>query len=517
MTAILVTLKLESPLLITGISNGEENSSRSLSYIPGSALRGALISRIKSDDLPLDSVGKIFFTGAVRFLNAYPLDQDGKRMLPFPASWRIEKGQKTETVDVADLAIATNKDKNKTVEKLYIGKSGQVNYAYSPEKEIAVHIASQERGTVKAGTSTVFQYQSLARGLKFGALIVVDEQSDLEKVEKLLTPNTLYLGRSRSAGYGKVTIENFQRMNVPEVNSTSAQATVITLLSDLILRDEHGQPTHDLDGYLSRRLGKTIKNQSAFIKSTEVGGFNRKWKLPLPQMPSLGMGSVFVYPSDQLAPADLADMLEKGIGERRVDGFGRIAINWHGNPQPKLGSIEKTVSPDMTEEAKKKTYPLSEVSKDLARRMSERLARTTLEQNLAAEVQKYEVRGSITNHQLARLRGILRSAIDSEDKKFDEVTKFFEGLKESAQKQWHNSRLYKDNKIVGARLELWMKERGENCDGLSILKFDNAQKVAGLKAEMSNSFKREYTLRLMEAMLNSAMKSKEANHERAME
>lgn len=511
MTAILVTLKLESPLLITGISNGEENSSRTLSYIPGSALRGALISRIKSDDLPLDSVGKIFFSGAARFLNAYPLDQDGKRMLPFPASWRIEKGQKAENVDVADLAIAMNKDKNETVEKQYIGKSGQVNYAYSPEQEIAVHIASQDRGTVKAGTSTVFQYQSLARGLKFGALIVVDEQSDLEKVEKLLTPNTLYLGRSRSAGYGKVTIENFRRVHEPETNSTSTHVTVITLLSDLILRNEYGQPTHDLDGYLSRRLGKTIKNQSAFLKSTEVGGFNRKWKLPLPQMPSLGMGSVFVYPANQLSPADLAQMLEKGIGERRMDGFGRIAVNWHGDSLAALGAEKEHVP------SEEKSYPLSEASKDLARKMSERLARTTLEQNLAAEVQKYEVRGSITNHQMARLRGILRSAIDSDDKKFDEVTKFFEGLKESAQKQWHNSRLYEDNKIAGARLELWMKKRGENCDGLSILKFDNAQKVAGLKADMSASFKREYTLRLMEAMLTSAMKSKESNHERAME
>ncbi|MBV6392019.1 MAG: hypothetical protein KPEEDBHJ_01236 [Anaerolineales bacterium] len=507
MTAILVTLKLETPLLITGISNGEENSSQSLAYIPGSALRGALISRIKSADLPLDPVGKIFFSGSVRFLNAYPQDRNGKRMLPFPASWRIEKGQKAENVDAADLAIKSNKDKNKTIGKKYIGKSDQVAYAFSPEEEIAVHIASQERGVVKAGTSTVFQYQSLARGQKFRALIVADAPSDLEEVEKLLTPNTLYLGRSRSAGYGKVTIVDFQRTNEPEAESTSAQVTIITLLSDVILRNEYGQPTHDLDGYLSRRLGKSIKNQTAFVNTTEVSGFNRKWKLPLPQMPALGMGSVFTYPADQLSPADLSNLVEQGIGERRIDGFGRIAVNLHGTPQPRLGSKEKNVPPEEIEEANKKPHSLCEASKVLARKMSERLARTTLEQNLITEVQKYEVRGSATNHQLARLRGILRSAIDSEEKKFDEVTKFFEGLKEFAKKQWHNSRLYKENKIEGVRLELWMKERAEKCDGLSILKFDKALKVAGVSAEMSDSLKREYTLRLMEAMLNSIMKS----------
>lgn len=506
MTALLVSLKLETPLLITGISNGEENSSRSLPHIPGSALRGALVARIKSNDLPLDPVGKLFFSGAVRFLNAYPVDQDGHRMLPLPASWHVEKGAGLENASAADLAFGENFEKNQPIKKHYVGKTGNQEYAYSPEEEIAIHIASQERGAVKAGTSTVFQYQSLARGQKFRALIVADKPSYLDEIEKLLTPSMMYLGRSRSAGYGKVMIEGFQRTEEPEVPPASAPFTIITLLSDVILRDECGQPTHDLDGYLSRRLNKPLKNQSAFVKSTDVGGFNRKWKLPLPQMPALGMGSVFVYPANQLSPADLSDLVEKGIGERRVDGFGRIAVNWQGNPQPRLGSVEKTIPPEETKELKK-PHPLSEVSKDLARRMSERLARITLEQNLVTEVQKYEVRGSITNHQLARLRGILRSAIDSQDKKFDQVTKFFEDLKESAKKQWHNSRVYKDKKIDGTRLQLWMEKRVQDSDGLKVLNFDNAPAVAGVNMEINDKFKREYTLRLMEALLNNIMKS----------
>jgi CRISPR-associated protein Csx10 len=500
MTALLVTLKLETPLLITGISNGEENSSRSLTHIPGSALRGALAARIKSNDLPLDPVGKHFFSGSVRFLNAYPVDQDGHRMLPIPASWHVEKGAGLKNISAADLAFGENFEKNKPIKKNFVGKADNQEYAYSPEEEIAVHIASQERGAVKAGTSTVFQYQSLARGQKFRALIVADKPSDLDEIEKVLTPSTLYLGRSRSAGYGKVVIEGFERTDEPEVKPASAPFTVITLLSDAILRDQRGQPTHDLDGYLSRRLNKTLKNQSAFVNSTEVGGFNRKWKLPLPQMPALGMGSVFVYPADQLSPADLADLVEKGIGERRVDGFGRITVNWHGDALVVFGAEEEPVP------SEEKSHPLNEVSKDLARRMSERLARLRLEQNLVTEVQKYEVKGSITNHQLARLRGILRSAIDSEEKKFDQVTKFFEDLKESAKKQWHNSRLYKDKKIQGTRLQLWMEERVRDLDGLKILNFDNASAVAGVNMEISDTFKREYTLRLMEAL-----------HERSME
>jgi CRISPR-associated protein Csx10 len=508
MTALLVTLKLETPLLITGISNGEENSSRSLPHIPGSALRGALAARIKSNDLPLDLVGKLFFSGSVRFLNAYPVDQDGHRMLPIPASWHVEKGAGLKNASAADLAFGENFEKNKRIKKHYVGKTGNQEYTYSPEEEIAIHIASQERGVMKAGTSTVFQYQSLARGQKFRALIVADKPSDLDEIEKLLMPSMLYLGRSRSAGYGKVVIEGFQRTDEPEVNPASAPFTIITLLSDVILRDERGQPTHDLDGYFSRRLGRIIKNQSAFVKSTEVGGFNRKWKLPLPQMPALGMGSVFVYPAGGLSPADLADMVEKGIGERRIDGFGRIAVNWHGTSQVELVSIEEKDSPEGLDQKKaaKKEHPLSKASEDLASNMSTRLARHMLEQNLVAEVQKYEVSGNITNHQLARLRGILRAAIDSEEKQFDSVTKFFEGLKESAKKQWLNSRL-KKGKEINQRLQLWIEERAHKKDGLEYLNFNEVPTVAGVSMITNEKFKHEYTLRLMEAVLTSFMKS----------
>jgi CRISPR-associated protein Csx10 len=509
MNSLFITLKLETPLLITGLGNGEENSSRSLSYIPGAALRGALISRCASDsnDLPLDPSGKLFFSGKVRFLNAYPLDQDGNRMLPIPASWRVEKGQDLKSAKVADLAIAPDQEKTNPIRKTYTGiNTNKGLYAFSPGEEIAIHIASQGRGVVKAGESTVFQYQSLARGQRFCALILADDESDLSEIEKLLTPNILYLGRSRSAGYGKVLIEQFKRDDKAEVNSTHSQVTTITLLSDTILRDEHGQPTHDLDGYLTKRLKKTFKHQSAFIRPAETGGFNRKWKLPLPQMPALGMGSVFVYPAGQISASDLSDLVGKGIGERCVDGFGRIAVNLYGSETQEVSEATQDKKSPVTTTS----HPLSAASQKVAKAMSERLLRHTLEQNLVTEVNKYTFKGNITNHQLARLRNVLRKSIDSKDNKFDEVTKFFSSLKETAKKQWHNSRLRQDDKLAGARLDLWMDDRVKKLDGLEFLKLDKETefpKVAGLSVKLEDKLKREYTLRLMEAIVDHAMKA----------
>jgi CRISPR-associated protein Csx10 len=511
MNALFITLKLESPLLITGLGNGEENSSKSLPYIPGSALRGALISRFKVDtqDLPLDpKAGRLFFSGAVCFLNAYPLDQNGERMLPIPASWRKEKGRELKEAPVVDYAIASNEDTTNPIDKLYKGRNSSSIYAFSPEEEIAIHIASQGRGVVKAGQSTVFQYQSLARGQKFGALILAEEPSDLAEIEKLLKPNTLYLGRSRSAGYGKVQIEAFQKTTTPEATSENLNEVVITLLSDTILRDEHGQPTHDMDGYLTKRLGKAVKNKKAFIRQTDIGGFNRKWKLPLPQMPALGMGSVFVYPAGQLDPSDLDSLAKTGIGERRVDGFGRIVINWHVTGQQKFSDAPE-IKNDSTE-----TPSLSLASQKLATGMADRLLRHMLEQNLVAEVNRYTFKGNLTNHQLSRMRNVLRKALD-ENKPVEEVVPaFFASLKETAKNQWHNTRLYEDGRTTGVRLDMWVEERARKQDGLAILKFGKQTdfpQVAGRAKSPDQSLKSEFTLRLMEATIDRAMKlNKEA-------
>ncbi len=58
-----------------------------------------------------------------------------------------------------------------------------------------------------------------------------------------------------------------------------------------------------------------------------IGGFNRKWGLPLPQALAVRMGSVLVFKDPGCDPTLLDDLEVRGIGERRAEGFGRIAFN----------------------------------------------------------------------------------------------------------------------------------------------------------------------------------------------
>ena len=98
MSALTFRIRLKTPVLATQTESGEPNSATAFDYIPGSMIRGALIARMGGNvaDLPVDpEMRRLFFSGDVHFLNAYPFDADSfsNRLLPVPLSWRERDGQ----------------------------------------------------------------------------------------------------------------------------------------------------------------------------------------------------------------------------------------------------------------------------------------------------------------------------------------------------------------------------------------------------------------------------------------
>src|ERR1700722_18309618 len=89
------TLELRSPLLAT-TSGSDPNSAASLSWVPGSSLRGAVARRLGGDRHP--DFAEMVLDGSVRYLNAYPVSRTGEaepgpaiRTLPVPLSLREAK------------------------------------------------------------------------------------------------------------------------------------------------------------------------------------------------------------------------------------------------------------------------------------------------------------------------------------------------------------------------------------------------------------------------------------------
>lgn len=330
-------VELLEPALLTALE-GDPNSAVSFDYVPGSVVRGMVIGAWmrECNQGQLDADNSPFFNGGVTFLNAYPVI-DEQRALPTPITWRRpKKGAASSTWNVD---ANPNIDEKKTdLDGYFVWPKGGTLHTHLPEKLITVHIqrgrigvaAFRARYGSNADERLVYQYEPLAAGQTFEGVIRCDDAKLETDIRKLLDNREWSLGGARTAGYGRVcfTLRDDPPDGWREAgDSLSDTPIIMTLLSDAIVRDPHGEYDAGL-ATLCRVLGIDLAHvEKAKLDTTMVGGFNRKWGLPLPQTIAIAKGSTL-----QLVPGSIdlatAQALEaNGIGERRAEGFGRVGFN----------------------------------------------------------------------------------------------------------------------------------------------------------------------------------------------
>jgi len=520
MIAFIFEIHTQGPLLVTRLE-GDPNSAVSYPYVPGSVIRGALAGRYlpaPDFDLAGDPTGRhLFFDGSTRYLNAYPLDRLGRRTLPAPLSWFREKGaelQDGESVYDFSVEVADYLEQPKSLGERFCRLDGEEVEFTKPQQEINVHTARERvKGRATEEEGAVFRYQAVAAGERLGGMILVSQPEDVPILKGLLTGGDLWLGKSRSGGYGRVRIENVQQVDgwqearTAHTDLAPDSPLVITLLSDAILRNQDGAYADSLTPeLLPAPVSEAVKHQRAFKRVVPVGGFNRKWGLPLYQAPAIQAGSVFVFAViGTVTAADLQKLEMEGIGERRAEGFGRVAVNWHANEEVlTIRKIEP--EPELPIEA-----PLSSESKSLARKMVERLLRRDLDRQLAEYVHGRHL-GKLSswpsNAQLSRLRAIALNALPVGDVSRLRAFLSEEKLKARAREQYQGAR------IDGVRLLDWLRGRLEE-PGAIWQRLDPSgiplPQIGDVRAELTGDLAKEYTIRLVEGVLHRA--AKERGHE----
>ena len=363
-------VELQEPTLVTSL-NGDPNSAVAHDYLPGSVLRGAIIGlylQSKPDgseahnDLAGTSEGRrLFFDGKTRFLNGYLVIQNS-RSLPTPRSWQSEKypSKNTESV-VNDRALeAQPRDTEDTEDKsakpepktkpqsdrfCVIENNGNVTIN-KPQHTLNVHTQRDRKAgrALGADSGTVYRYDALAARQTFSAAIICADD-DVKLLQELLVMQPfVILGGARSAGYGRAQFTNVQLHNQWIEAATApftARNITVTLVSDTIVYNEHGQASTSTGTFIAALEAALdvsgITPGRVFKSDGLVGGFNRTWGLPLPQMLMLKMGSVFelVLPIT-MTNTQFHDLAQNGLGERRAEGFGRLAINWQRHLTLKL-------------------------------------------------------------------------------------------------------------------------------------------------------------------------------------
>ena len=289
---------------------------------------------------------------------------------------------------------------------------------------------------------------------------------------------------------------------------------VVTLLSNTLIRDRlSGQYTTDIRSALEQRLNVPLKSiplpkeaddseQRSVFRTEEVGGFNRKWGLPLPQAQAIRAGSVFVFTASQPISSDTLRRLEwQGIGERRAEGFGRLLFNWQDEE-------ELTVVSDKAEATVDKLPTLTGLSQELGQKMAERLLRRDLDQKLRKRINELKIEQPPSNAQLSRIRVIARDALPTSNLK--RLLKLLESIRErkASNDQFEQARI-KDGGDLNKRVIKWLAEQLKAPNGIwsqlgaMNLKRQLADNVI-ITTENNEALAREYTIRLIDGVLAKA-------------
>ena len=539
MNAITFTVELLQPMLATGLE-GDPNAGVSMPYIAGSVLRGAVISRFLNNTQPDLAFAErdLFFNEKVCFLNAYPLVEifeAPKRSLPTLLSWHKVKDEEEEknnnfydfsniTPEKVNEELNRNKSDDEKDNKqfkglttrfiAFIDATGSNVIKAELKKRISVHTrrnAVKGRATDEEGG--VFRYESIEAGTKFSGAIISDDFNLLGKIKSLIENAGISIGGSRTGGYGraKVTVDANINTDWKETSRWTTEGITpgeftITLLSNALVRDANGQLHSELTAEalgLSDTDVELRKNKTH--KSIElVGGFNRKWGLPLPQQVSIKAGSVFAFSAKQkIEKSRIEEWLNKGIGERRLDGFGRIAVNL--NAQSKL---------TFEEQDKRKLSATALVSANGVKDgqiIFNRVFKNRLKAEVIGLVGDLTIIRPPKNSQISRLRLFIREILRSEGVTIEQArTKFKDGffkeLKKTAGDQFASARVKDSQDTNKGNLEKWICDSVLSNTALfssEVVTLGNDAKKVASKNELLDL---EFRLKLIDGALERAAK-----------
>lgn len=339
------TLTPESPLILTE-AGGDPNSVNTLSWIPGSSLRGAAAAALIRMGMAPGGPDfeSLILSGEVAWLPAYPLI-GSQRSVPTPLSWRQLKSEGADAETLFDLCVAPGEE-IADAPLVAVSRGGFVNLGdpspqrFSPELDRTLHFQmDRERQRAWKGKGTVFAYESVAASQPYAGVLAIEGDSAREIEARFDTieaalGSRIRLGRSRAAGYGGWCEVTWQPPRERELAGAQLASSDLHgrfrlfLTSDYVGRNsvtgawDPGQFVNDL-----RQGLPGAKVLAASWATRLVGGFNRTWRMELPQAVALAAGSQLLMEAS--APVRRSVWLELeggGLGERRAEGFGRFVF-----------------------------------------------------------------------------------------------------------------------------------------------------------------------------------------------
>ena len=315
------------PVIVTDQTRSSGNSYETQGFLPGSAVRGAVMGALSSRDPEWFLANKAaLLSDGTRFLDAVPSPSSLPALPSLRGFYEDKEGTCFESVVISG-------DFGPGLKRAGLGtfctlEGGTVRY-WSAETGGATRIQRGKNGE----DSEPFQVRWLNAGQKFEGYILLDDPALAPKIAQALG-KTIWLGADRYAGFGKCEVTLLEAAERPAwqeaygYRDQTGVGTDLYLLavSPLTMTDEKGDPCGLDVKALAQRLGvERVEVLHCATALTQAGGYNRIWQCRAPAVRMYDRGSLFHLRCGQPPALEaIRRVQEKGLGLRRFEGFGQV-------------------------------------------------------------------------------------------------------------------------------------------------------------------------------------------------
>ncbi|MGH8897663.1 MAG: type III-B CRISPR module-associated Cmr3 family protein [Egibacteraceae bacterium] len=334
--AMLVT---EEPLAL-GLKAGVGNVIDSSAHVPGSAFRGALAARwIAQHGLPNRVAAPLrqeflkLFEGAIRY---GPLYADGSMLEPLTVrrcKYEPEAGSHTTVDDAHSEQAARCRVCGSPLER---GKGRVVGLTLGELTSVELTV----RETAASGK--LFSRRHISPGTVLRGFIDGDHPW-LQAV-----PEVLWIGGRRSVG-GRARL-TCRAASPPRPEPRPDGQVLVRLEAPGIFVDDAGRPSLDFPVQeIGAALGVPVERAQSWTRPVTVSGWHAASNLPKPTDVALAAGSaVLLQPRKAVSVEALQRLSRTGLGLRRAEGFGWLAVNpppWQPPPSTSVPREESAAVP----------------------------------------------------------------------------------------------------------------------------------------------------------------------------
>lgn len=314
----------ELPLLITDLNRSFSNGLETQSLIPGSAVRGMVISRLAAAyPAWFKENRRELLSENTRFLDALP-NSLGFAALPSIKGFYEDKNEENFQTVLLDGELGPK-----------VKRAGLGNFCALVGSEIRYWSAKTEAvmRLNRSGDGSPFRVRALSAGQVFEGYMEVRDAGIAEKILEIFKGD-VWIGADRYEGFGKCHVEFVEAVNGPawlsDYGYTEQEKPgnhlYLLALSPFTMLDETGNPCGLDLKWIAKKLGVSeVKAAFCSTSVSEYGGYNRVWECRQGALRMYDRGSIFHLTCSE-APklSGLLELQKEGIGVRRAEGFGQI-------------------------------------------------------------------------------------------------------------------------------------------------------------------------------------------------